>query len=137
MPENVKDWIVNPTTNRLIKIGSPTYRRLVNQGVIKNTWLDDRVLAHYGENDDVEQLKHQLCHRLHPNEIISRGKGRYKGKLIRTYKGSKGRPKKANPEPEVALEEWVSNILTSQPVYSESDSETDSQSESGSSELSE
>ena len=93
------DWIVNPETNRMVKVGSQTYRKLVNQGVLKNSTLDSRVLASYDETDDVDELKRQLSHNLGENEIISKGKGRYKNKLIKSYKGRKGRRSKRPPTP--------------------------------------
>lgn len=31
------NYVVNPQTNRLVKIGGASHRRLVNEGVLKNT----------------------------------------------------------------------------------------------------
>ena len=103
------DWVTNPKTKKLVKIGSQTHRRLINEGVLKNTRLDEKVLANYDPAvDDVGELKKQLQSNISDNEIISVGRGRYKNKLVRGYKGNKGRPVKPNTD----VEQYVQSLLS-------------------------
>jgi hypothetical protein len=116
------DWVTNPKTKKLVKIGSQTHRRLINEGVLKNTRLDEKVLANYDpEVDDVGELKKQLQSNLSDNEIISVGRGRYKNKLVRGYKGAKGRPYN-NPKPNTEVEQYVQSLLLA-PTEEEEESE--------------
>ena len=113
------DWVTNPKTKKLVKIGSQTHRRLINEGVLKNTRLDEKVLANYDPAvDDVGELKKQLQSNLSDNEIISVGRGRYKNKLVRGYKGAKGRPVKPNTD----VEQYVQSLLLA-PTEEEEESE--------------
>lgn len=108
-----QNWVTNPNTKKLVKIGSQTHRRLINEGVIKNTKLDEKILATYDpEKDDIDELKKQLKNSmlLKDNEIINVGRGRYKNKLIRGYKGNKGRP--ANKNNLSNLDQYINSILT-------------------------
>jgi hypothetical protein len=105
------EWIVNPLTQRLVKNGSQTHRRLVNQGVLKNTQIDEKVLTTYDpDTDDIEQLKEQLQPKLSDNEIVSIGKGRYKNKLVRSFKGNKGRPTSKRPI-KSNIDSYVNSLL--------------------------
>lgn len=66
---------------------------------------------------------------LKDNEIINVGRGRYKNKLIRGYKGNKGRPTNKNNLSN--LDQYINSILTA-PIeevssYSESESESESE----------
>ena len=106
------EWIVNPLTQRLVKNGSQTHRRLVNQGVLKNTQIDEKVLTSYDpDTDDIEQLKEQLQPKLSENEIVARGKGRYKNKLVRSFKGNKGRPTSKRPIINSNIDSYVHSLL--------------------------
>lgn len=112
------DWVTNPKTKKLVKIGSQTHRRLINEGVLKNTRLDKKVLANYDPAvDDVDELKKQLQSNISDNEIISVGRGRYKNKLVRGYKGAKGRPVKPNTD----VEQYVQSLLSTPTEEEESE----------------
>jgi hypothetical protein len=117
------DWVTNPKTKKLVKIGSQTHRRLINEGVLKNTRLDEKVLANYDPAvDDVGELKKQLQSNISDNEIISVGRGRYKNKLVRGYKGAKGRPYN-NLEPNTDrsdVEQYIQSLLST-PIEEESE----------------
>ena len=118
-----ENWIENPKTGRMIKINSQTHRRLINQGVLKNTRLDEKILVRYDDNDDVDEIKKQLIDRLDENEIICKGKGRYEGCLVKSYKGNKGKPKK-KADNNNNLEDFVNSMLLHTREV-ESDDETD------------
>jgi hypothetical protein len=92
------DYIKNPNTGRLVKIGSKTHRTLVNSGVIKNKRKDPRVLYKLDKNDDVNAITKELKKniKLKPNETIKKGVGKNAGKLMKSYKG--GRYKKDEPD---------------------------------------
>ncbi len=107
----LSDWVTNPKTKKLVKIGSQTHRRLINEGVLKNTRLDEKVLATYDpEVDDVGELKKQLQSNISDNEIISVGRGRYKNKLVKGFKGQKGRPYN-NLEPTSSVDQYIQSLL--------------------------
>ena len=104
------NYVLNPLTNRMVKLGSQTYRKLVNTKVIKNKAVDERVIYKYDSDDDIEELKKKYQEELNENEIIQKGKGRYKGKLIKTYKGQKGRPKK---QQETTRDDDINDLISS------------------------
>ena len=122
-----QDWITNPVTKKLVKIGSQTHRKLINQGILKNTKIDEKVLASYTETDDVLELKKQLKNNLKDNQIINVGRGRYKDKLVVGYKGLKGRPLKQNSN-ECQLENFINNILRTPISSNESGNESSNES---------
>ena len=118
----MEKYILNPETNRMVKIGSQTYRKLVNKKIIKNKVVDDRILYKYDSDDDIEELKKKYKDEINENEIIQIGKGKYKNKLIKTYKGDKGRPKKIFEEKE---EDDINDLINSMLINNKSDSESD------------
>lgn len=124
------NYVLNPLTNRMVKVGSQTYRKLVNSKVIKNKAVDERVIYKYDSDDDIEELKKKYQDELDENEIIQKGKGRYKGKLIKTYKGSKGRPKKQQATRDDDINDLISSMLIKDDDNSsEEEYETDEESE--------
>jgi hypothetical protein len=92
------DYFTNPKTGRLVKYNSPTYRKLVNEGIIKNTRKDPRVAYKLDETDDVEAIKKELKTKikLKKGEMLKKGVGKNKGKLMIAFKG--GRYKKDEPD---------------------------------------
>ena len=56
----MSDYVNNPTTGRMVKIGGKTHRSLINSGVLKNTRRDPRVLYTLDHGDDVHAIKQQL-----------------------------------------------------------------------------
>ena len=118
----MSEWIENPKTGRMIKINSQTHRRLINQGVLKNTRLDEKILTRYNNNDDVDEIKKQLSDRLGENEIICKGKGRYEGCLVKSFKGKKGKPPKKKTNLDSFIEEMLNN---NQAEETEEESSTD------------
>ena len=54
------DYVRNPKTNRMVKIGGASYRRLINEGVLKNKRKDPRVAYNLEQGNDVDAIKRQL-----------------------------------------------------------------------------
>ena len=85
----MSDYVNNPTTGRMIKIGGKTHRSLINSGVLKNTRRDPRVLYTLDHGDDVHAIKQQLREtaNLKKNESMKyHPSGKYKGKIVKTHK---------------------------------------------------
>ena len=75
----------------MVKIGGASYRRLINEGVLKNKRKDPRVAYNLEKGDDVEAIKRELKGqlKLKKGETIRKGAGRNKGKLMVAYKGGR------------------------------------------------
>ncbi len=89
MTSKKTDYVLNPKTSRMVKIGGKVYRRLVKQGILENTHKDENILFDYAEDmneEDVEKKRLELSKSLPKNEYASRGSGRKKGKLIKKTK---------------------------------------------------
>ena len=90
--DNEKQWILNKKTGRMVKKGSITHRRLINEGVFQRTEVDDSILHVIQEGDNINEIKKQLTVGLPPNMSVRRGHGRNKGRLVKGFKV--GRPKR-------------------------------------------
>ena len=88
------DYVRNPKTGRPVKIGSATYRQLINQKVLKHTRKDPKVAYKLDEDDDINAIKKDLKKKikLKKGETLRTGTGKNKGKIMIAYKG--GRYKK-------------------------------------------
>jgi hypothetical protein len=88
------DYTINPKTGRLVKYNSPTYRKLVNEGVIKNKKQDPKIAYKLDTGDDIDAIKKDLKNKikLKKNEVLRKGIGKNKNKIMIAYKG--GRHKK-------------------------------------------
>ena len=85
----MSDYVNNPTTGRMVKIGGKTHRSLINSGVLKNTRRDPRVLYTLDHGDDVHAIKQQLREtaNLKKNKSMKyHPSGKYKGKIVKTHK---------------------------------------------------
>ena len=77
--------VLNPQTQRAVKIGSRTWMNLVKQGIIENDYKDENELSKYSEDDspeEVEQRIKKINKRLPPYKQAVRGRGKYKNKLV-------------------------------------------------------
>ena len=85
------EWVKNPLTNRLVKINGKVHRKLVNTGVMKNKTKDKRVAYKLDLGDDPHSIKKELrkTMKLKPNETLKIGTGKYKGKIMKSFKRQK------------------------------------------------
>ncbi len=79
--------MLNPKTGRLICVGSPTWRKLVLEGVLPNKYEAVDVLADAPEDDyERERLCAKLSSTLGEEFTARRGTGMYKDKIIKIRK---------------------------------------------------
>ena len=79
--------IINPNTNRPIKVGGRAWLSLVKQGLVSGNYTDDRELAtvpdeHQGDNEYVEEKIKEINKTLPRGQQSVRGRGKYKGKIV-------------------------------------------------------
>ncbi len=97
------NYIINPLTQRPIKIGGTVYNRLIRQSVIKKPdeeEKDDVILDEIPEDDEYTIEKIQDYNRMYIDDNIQcvRGRGKYKGKLVKKYIRKRGTPVKPTPK---------------------------------------
>jgi hypothetical protein len=98
------DYIINPKTQRPIKIGSRVWRGLVSSGVIEGVYNDPKELYELQEEDDIDQKISSANEDLPPDKQAVRGRGKYKGKIVsRNY----ARPADFRNEVESILDQLI------------------------------
>lgn len=76
--------IINPRTQRPVKIGSRTWRKLVSDGIVEGkNEPDERELYSVNEGDNVEEKIEELNASLPPTQQAVRGRGRFAGKVVK------------------------------------------------------
>jgi hypothetical protein len=76
--------VINPRTQRPVKVGSRTWRKLVSDGVLNHTdEPEDGQLYTLRANDDPEEKIQELNTLLPPTVQAVRGRGRYSGKIVK------------------------------------------------------
>ena len=79
--------IINPKTQRPVKIGSRTWRKLVGDGIIENQKIDEPCeLYELSQEDNVEQKINELNRSLPITEQAVRGRGRFRNKVVKRRK---------------------------------------------------
>lgn len=87
------DWVANPTTGRMVKIGGKAYNKLIKDGLIEKM-KNDNELSDLPENEEQQQEKIKELNEALPDEFQAvRGRGKYKNKLV---KRSKALPTETN-----------------------------------------
>lgn len=79
------EMIVNPLTNRTIKINGKVHKKLIREGVMKGILeKDEAILYDYNENDDVEYLKEELNKKLPMRKKAVKGRAgsQYENKIV-------------------------------------------------------
>jgi len=79
--------ILNPATNRLVSVGSPTWRRLVRDGVLSNQVIDEEVEVLGDIPDDpylAELRREELRDRIEPGYVPKKGRHSYAGKYVKS-----------------------------------------------------
>jgi hypothetical protein len=86
------DIIINPKTNRPIKVGGRAWKNLVNEGVIEGRYEDPKELSKITEDmddNDIDEKIQSLDRKLPSNYQSVRGRGIYKDKIIKRRKPPK------------------------------------------------
>jgi len=79
--------ILNPRTNRFVNVGSPTWRRLVREGQIPNSIMDQsvEVLGDVPEDPYEDALKREeLRSKLDDGYVPKKGRYSYAGKYVKS-----------------------------------------------------
>lgn len=81
-------YIISPVTNKSIKVGGKAYKKLMKDGVINGTIMydDEKILYKINIDDLIEMKKAQLDDELPEEFHAVKGRGLYKGYLIRRKK---------------------------------------------------
>lgn len=74
--------VINPNTQRPVKVGSRTWLKLVKEGIFEGVYDDPNELYTYEENEDVEEKRRELNKTLPRNKQAVKGRGKYKNKLV-------------------------------------------------------
>jgi len=83
------DIIINPNTQRPVKVGSRTWLKLVKQGVVEGRYTDPKEIATLPEKyeelppEEVEEEIKRANEGLPRHQQAVRGRGRYKGKIVK------------------------------------------------------
>ena len=82
------DIIINPKTQRPVKVGSRTWLNLVKQGIVEGRYTDPKELGTLPEQyeeippEEIEQKIEEVNKNLPRHQQAVRGRGRYKGKIV-------------------------------------------------------
>lgn len=80
------DIIINPKTQRPVKVGSRTWLKLVKEGLVEGRYSDPKELYEVQDPNNVENKINELNETLPPNQQAVRGRGRYKNKIVKRSK---------------------------------------------------
>jgi hypothetical protein len=83
------DIIINPKTQRPVKVGSRTWLKLVKEGLVEGRYSDPNELYEVKQPNQaevVEQKIEELNQTLPSNQQAVRGRGRYKNKIVKRHK---------------------------------------------------
>jgi len=84
--------ILNPKTGRAVRVGTPTYIKLVKEGLVDDLRVVDKStkVLYSIEDDDtdtaIENKVKEINDTLPPNQQAVRGRGKYKGSLVKRQK---------------------------------------------------
>ena len=80
------DIIINPKTQRPVKVGSRTWLKLVKEGLIQGHYSDPNEIYDVKEGDNEDDLIQQFNETLPPTQQAVRGRGRYANKIVKRNK---------------------------------------------------
>lgn len=80
------DIIINPQTQRPVKVGSRTWLKLVRGGLVEGKYSDPTEIYTVKEGDDEQELINQFNQSLPPNQQAVRGRGKYANKIVKRHK---------------------------------------------------
>ena len=78
--------IINPKTQRPVKVGSRTWLKLVRDGLVEGQYSDPKEIYIVQEGDDEDELINQFNQSLPPNQQAVRGRGKYANKIVKRHK---------------------------------------------------
>ena len=81
------DIVINPKTQRPVKVGSRVWLKLVKEGIFKGHYRDPNELEPINENESLEEQKKRLNKKLPKNQQAVKGRGKHKGKIVKREKG--------------------------------------------------
>ena len=82
------DIIINPNTQRPVKVGSRTWLNLVKKGIVEGRYTDPKEIGELPEQyeeippEEVEEKIEKVNKTLPRGQQAVRGRGRYKGKIV-------------------------------------------------------
>lgn len=77
------DLVINPKTNRPIKVGGSVWVKLVREGIFEGIYSDTQELGELPENEeDIEEEIKQIQRTLPIGRQAVRGRGKFKGKIV-------------------------------------------------------
>ena len=94
----MSEYVLNPTTKRMIKLGSKTYLKLIREGVIADKhYVGTQQIPNFetGENhiniedltgSDLKEVIDEQTMKLENGLVAVPGRGKYKGKLVKRKK---------------------------------------------------
>lgn len=77
------EYIKNPNSGRMVKVGGRAWRKLVDEGVLDDNYNNPNELYELKEDDDINELKRQYENELNLDFKPVKGRGRYKNKLMK------------------------------------------------------
>ena len=83
---NKDDIIINPKTQRPVKIGSRTWLKLVREGLVEGKYSDPKEIYTLQDGDDEGELISKFNQTLPPNQHAVRGRGKYANKIVKRHK---------------------------------------------------
>jgi hypothetical protein len=78
--------IINPKTQRPVRVGSRTWLKLVKEGLIQGHYSDPNEIYDVKEGDNEEELINQFNQTLPPTQQAVRGRGKYANKIVKRNK---------------------------------------------------
>ena len=77
------DIIINPKTQRPVKVGSRTWLKLVREGIVKGQYKDPKEIYTIQDGDDEEDLINKFNETLPITQQAVRGRGKYANKIVK------------------------------------------------------
>jgi hypothetical protein len=76
------DIIINPTSQRPVRVGGRTWLGLVKKGLVEGRYTDPKELAKIEEPDMIQKQIEEANKTLPRGQQAVRGRGKYKGKIV-------------------------------------------------------
>lgn len=80
------DVIINPQTQRPVKVGSRTWLKLVREGIVEGKYSDPKEIYTLQDGDNEDELINKFNQSLPPNQHAVRGRGKYANKIVKRHK---------------------------------------------------